>query len=197
MKMTIGQVAKLAGVGVETVRFYEREGLLYQPARPDSGYRQYAPDVIKRIQFIQRAKELGFSLREIHELLILSVEPKSSCSEVKRQAEAKIDEIECKIADLLRMKCALVQVTERCSEAGPLRNCPILDALESDPWMLKKDENRQEQTGDTDQGYQCPICQLHFRQKRVQQQCEAWCRTHNSCNLQIAHQSIEAQKTHD
>jgi len=133
MKMTISQAARLAGVGVETVRFYEREGLLDQPARPDSGYRQYTPDVVKRIQFIRRAKELGFSLKEIHELLTLRVEPKSSCADVKRQAEAKMDEIERKIEDLLRMKRALGQVAERCSGNGPRESCPILDALERDP----------------------------------------------------------------
>jgi MerR family mercuric resistance operon transcriptional regulator len=132
MKMTISQVARLAGVGVETVRFYEREGLLDQPARPDTGYRQYSLDVVKRIQFIKRAKELGFSLKEIGELLTLSVEPTSSCAEVKRQAEAKIAEIEGKIVDLLRMKHALGHIAERCSGDGPRERCPILDALGRD-----------------------------------------------------------------
>ena len=132
MKMTISQVARLAGVGVETVRFYEREGLLAQPARPDSGCRDYPPEVVKRIHFIRRAKELGFSLKEIHELLTLSGELTSSCADVKRQAEAKIDEIECKIADLLRMKRALGQVAARCSGNGPRESCLILDALGRD-----------------------------------------------------------------
>jgi Hg(II)-responsive transcriptional regulator len=131
--MTISQAARLAGVGVETVRFYEREGLLDQPARPDFGYRQYTPDVVKRIQFIRRAKELGFSLKEIHELLTLRVEPKSSCAEVKRQAEAKMDEIEHKIEDLLRIKHALGQIAGECSGNGPRERCPILAALERDP----------------------------------------------------------------
>jgi MerR family mercuric resistance operon transcriptional regulator len=133
MKMTISQVARLAGVGVETVRFYEREGLLDQPARPGNGYRDYPKEAVKRIQFIRRAKELGFSLKEISELLTLSGEPMSSCAEVKRQAEAKIDEIEGKIADLLRMKRALGQIAERCSGDGPRERCPILDTLERDP----------------------------------------------------------------
>lgn len=131
--MTISQAARLAGVGVETVRFYEREGLLDQPTRPDFGYRQYTPDVVKRIQFIRRAKELGFSLKEIHELLTLRVEPMSTCAHVKRQAEAKMDEIEHKIEDLLRIKRALGQVAERCSGNGPREYCPILAALERDP----------------------------------------------------------------
>ena len=129
MKMTISQVARLAGVGVETVRFYEREGLTPQPVRPDSGYRDYPPETVSRIQFIRRAKELGFSLKQIGELLTLSGEPTSSCADVKRQAEAKIDEIEGRIANLLRMKRALGQVAERCSGDGPRERCPILDAL--------------------------------------------------------------------
>lgn len=131
MKMTISQLARRVGVGVETVRFYEREGLLDQPARPDSGYRQYTPDGIKRIQFIRRAKELGFSLKEIHELLTLRVGSASTCADVKRQTEAKIDQIERKVKDLLRMKRVLIQITDQCYGKGPLSQCPILDALDT------------------------------------------------------------------
>lgn len=131
MKMTISQVARQAGVGVETVRFYGRQGLIDEPARPDSGYRQYSPDVVKRIQFIKRAKELGFSLKEIHELLSLRAEPASTCADVKRQTEVKIEEIEHKVEDLLRMKQALVQVARLCQGNGPLSACPILDALDT------------------------------------------------------------------
>lgn len=131
MKMTISQVARQAGVGVETVRFYERQGLIDEPPRPDSGYRQYSLDVIKRIQFIKRAQELGFSLKEISELLTLRVEPASTCADVKKQAEAKIDKIERKIEDLLRMKQALVQVVCLCRGEGPVSHCPILDTLDA------------------------------------------------------------------
>src|SRR5947208_10875572 len=102
--LTIGQVAKYAGVGVETLRFYEREGLIEEPPRRESGYRQYSADVVKRILFIKRAKELGFSLGEIQELLSLRVDPETTCTDVKRQAEARIADIEHKIADLVRMK---------------------------------------------------------------------------------------------
>lgn len=133
MKMTISQVARMASVGVETVRFYEREGLLDQPVRPDSGYRHYSLDVVKRIQFIRRAKELGFSLKEIAELLSLRVAPGSTCADVKRQAEAKRDEIERKVEDLLRMKQALAQVADQCSGEGELSACPILEALDTIP----------------------------------------------------------------
>src|SRR5262249_51950104 len=109
--LSIGQVARQAGVGVETVRFYERQGLLQEPARKDSGYRQYPEDAVARLRFIRRAKELGFSLKEIKELLALRVDPSTTCAEVKKQAEAKIGDIEEKLRTLQRMKKALVKLT--------------------------------------------------------------------------------------
>lgn len=128
--MTIGQVAREAGVGVETIRFYERVGLLEEPPRRQSGYRQYSPDAVKHIRFIKRAKELGFSLKEIKELLYLRVDTSTSCGAVKRRAEAKISDIERKVQDLQRMKRALVKLAAACSGRGPISECPILDALE-------------------------------------------------------------------
>lgn len=128
--LTIGQVARSAGVGVETVRFYERQGLLQEPARKDSGYRQYPEDVVARLHFIKRAKELGFSLKEIKELLALRVDPETTCGEVKRRAEAKIADVEEKIQALQRIKKALVQLTAVCRGRGPTSECPILDALD-------------------------------------------------------------------
>jgi MerR family mercuric resistance operon transcriptional regulator len=130
--LTIGQVAQQAGVGVETVRFYERQGLLEEPARRASGYRQYPEDVIARLRFIRRAKELGFSLKEIKELLALRVDPTTTCREVKEQAQAKITDIEGKIRSLLRMKAALVELTRSCRGRGPASECPILEALEKE-----------------------------------------------------------------
>lgn len=129
--MTIGQVARHAGVGIETVRFYERQGLLDAPPRRASGYRQYSPDAIRRLQFIRRAKDLGFSLQEIGELLSLRVNPTTTCSEVKARAEAKIADIDAKLRDLQRMKAALGQLAVACSGQGPTSQCPILDALEA------------------------------------------------------------------
>ena len=129
--MTIGQVARQAGVGVETVRFYERTGLLTAPPRRASGYRQYAQEAVTRLQFIRRAKELGFSLKEITELLCLRVDPETTCGEVKQRAEAKIADIEAKLRDLQRMKEALATLVAACSGSGPTSQCPILDALES------------------------------------------------------------------
>lgn len=128
--MTIGQVAQRAGVGIETVRFYEREGLLEEPARRDSGYRQYDEDVVARLRFIRRAKELGFSLKEIKELLALRVDPTTTCAEVRSKAQAKIADIEEKIQTLQRMKNVLVKVTKQCSGRGPTSDCPILEAME-------------------------------------------------------------------
>jgi MerR family mercuric resistance operon transcriptional regulator len=102
--LTIGKVAHQAGVGVETVRFYEREGLIVEPVRSGSGYRQYPEETVSRIRFIRHAKELGFSLREIRELLSLRVASDRSTAEVKAHAQAKIADIEQKICTLRRMK---------------------------------------------------------------------------------------------
>ena len=128
--MSIGQLAQRAGIGIETVRFYEREGLLEEPARRDSGYRQYEDDVVARLRFIMRAKELGFSLKEIKELLALRVDSTTTCAEVRGKAQAKIADIEEKIQTLQRMKQALLKVTKQCSGRGPTSECPILEALE-------------------------------------------------------------------
>ena len=129
-QLTIGKVAERAGVGIETVRFYEREGLLEQPTRTSSGYRQFDEDVIRRLAFISRAKELGFTLNEIKELLSLRIDPDTCCEDVKAKADEKIEDIEAKIATLRRMKKALVQLTKACNEREPTAECPILKALE-------------------------------------------------------------------
>lgn len=128
--LTIGQVAKQAGLGIETVRFYEREGLLEEPLRKESGYRQYREDVLGRLRFIKRAKELGFSLREIKELLGLRIDPQTTCADVRQRAESKITDIEDKIRMLQGMKKALIKLTRTCPGNGPTSECPILDALE-------------------------------------------------------------------
>ncbi|MBI5574945.1 MAG: MerR family DNA-binding protein [Deltaproteobacteria bacterium] len=129
MALTIGQVASRCGVGVETIRFYEREGLIAQPSRPESGFRQYPPDAVRRVRFIQRSKDLGFSLREIRELLSLRVDPATTCDTVRKRAEAKIADIEAKIGHLQDIKRALVKLTTACRGRGPTGECPILEAL--------------------------------------------------------------------
>ena len=129
--LTIGRVAHSAGLAIDTVRYYEREGLLEKPARTASGYRHYRPDVVARLRFIRQAKELGFSLREIKELLSLRVEAGRSCADVRARAERKIADIDGRIAALRRMKAALAKLAIACSGRGPTSECPILDALET------------------------------------------------------------------
>ena len=134
--MTIGKLAKRCGVGVETIRFYEREGLIEEPQRRDSGYRQYPEETARRVRFIKRAKELGFTLKEIRELLALRIRPEATCGDVRHQAEAKIADIEQRIVMLQKMKQALARLTVACSGRGPTSQCPILEAIEDD-----RDEN--------------------------------------------------------
>ena len=131
--LTIGKVANQAGVGVETVRFYGRQGVISQPSRRQSGYRQYPPETVAQIRFVKRAKELGFTLKEIKSLLSLRASSESSCSDVRRQAEAKIADVQQKISDLRRMENALRKLLTVCSGRGPVTACPILDAMEGRP----------------------------------------------------------------
>ncbi len=132
MALTIGEVAKRSGIGLETVRFYERKGLIEEPPRTDSGYRQYPAAVVARLRFIKRAKELGFSLKEILELLSLRVDSDTTCADVKKRADLKILDIEQKISILREMKRALTKLVVLCAESGPTSDCPILEALEQD-----------------------------------------------------------------
>jgi MerR family copper efflux transcriptional regulator len=133
-RLTIGQVARQAGLGVETIRYYEREGLLPIPnRRPSSGYRQYGPEAVSRLRFIRRAKELGFTLKEIKELLALTADTEATRADVRGRAEAKVADIETRIADLLRVRDALRALTTACDGDGPLDGCPILHALAGDP----------------------------------------------------------------
>lgn len=136
--LTIGQVAKLAGVNRETLRYYEREGIIEQPERKDSGYRIYPPSIVKRIRFIKRAQELGFSLKEISELMALRNDTEdATCRDVKQYAQDKVKVIEKKLADLKRMRTRLVELVAVCNEENPINTCPILDAFEEE----QNDEN--------------------------------------------------------
>lgn len=128
--LTIGQLARHAGVGVETIRFYEREGLIAEPERRASGYRQYSKDAVRRVQFIRRAKDLGFTLKEIQELLELRVDPDCGCADVREQARAKVRDIEQRIASLEGMKAALERLAKKCRGRGPTSECPILEELD-------------------------------------------------------------------
>lgn len=129
--LAIGAVSKLSGVSVEAIRYYEREGLLDKAKRSESGYRQYQPDIIRRLAFIRRAQDLGFSLVEIRELLHLRTSSKSSCRSVRAKAEEKITIVDKKIVELQQIKNALEILASTCTDGdAPTSACPILDALD-------------------------------------------------------------------
>lgn len=133
MELTVGKLAKQAGVNLQTIRYYERRKLIPAPQRSSSGYRQYKFDMVRRVLFIKRAQELGFSLREIQELLNLRLTSRNTCSDVRQKAERKIEEIEKKIHSLKKMKGALSKLKAQCGELPETKNmmeCPLLDALE-------------------------------------------------------------------
>ena len=128
--MTIGKLAKRAGVGVETIRFYERKGLIPEPPRRESGYREYNDETVVRIRFIRGAKNLGFTLKEIDGLLSIRVDPESPCQDVNRRIEAKIGDIDERIQMLERMRATLIRLSSECQGEGPASECPTLEALE-------------------------------------------------------------------
>ncbi|NKB89255.1 MAG: MerR family DNA-binding protein [Acidobacteria bacterium] len=133
MHMTIGSVAEQAGVGVETVRYYQRRGLIPVPPKAAAGFRHYPDETVARIRFIKRAQELGFSLVEIDELLSLRVSPEASCADVQRRALSKIAELDRKIATVAAMREALVSLVTTCEEGtASATECPILEALDED-----------------------------------------------------------------
>jgi MerR family mercuric resistance operon transcriptional regulator len=128
--LTIGHLAKVSGINLETVRYYERRGLLPKPPRSASGYRLFPADAARRLRFIQRAKELGFSLKEIRELLSLRASASKTSAEIRRRAEAKIADIESKIRTLESMKQTLRKLTKSCEGCTPIADCPILESLD-------------------------------------------------------------------
>jgi len=129
--MTRGEVAEKADVNPETLRYYERKELIPKPPRSDGGFRLYDESYVDRLRFIQRAKELGFTLAETKGLLDLRVGEEATCRDVKAQAEEKLDEVETKIQDLKRIREALSTLAEACAGGqGPTSECPILDAME-------------------------------------------------------------------
>lgn len=130
-ELTIGRTARAAGVGVETIRFYERKGLVTRPPRPEAGFRTYEVEAVRRIRFIRQAQELGFSLREIAELLALRANPGTDCAEVRLKAEAKLSEVNVKLERLAAIHAALERVVAACPGKGALRACSIIDEIES------------------------------------------------------------------
>ena len=129
--LTIGKLASRGGVNVQTIRYYERSGLLPEPRRATSGYRLYTDDAVRRLNFIKQAQLLGFSLSEIQELLSLRIESGTTCADVRQRARQKIVGVDTKIEDLQRIKRALTKLVATCRGNGPTSECPILDALES------------------------------------------------------------------
>ena len=129
--LTIGRLAREGQVNVETIRYYERRGLLPRPPRRPSGYRMFPPSAVQVLRFVKTAQGLGFSLEEIKELLALRIQPGRSCADVRGRAERKIGEIDQKIRTLQSMRKALVRLAAACSGRGPVSDCPILESLEA------------------------------------------------------------------
>ena len=128
--LTISKAAGEAGVGVETIRFYERQGLIEQPPRPaGSGVRRYSPETVERIRFIKEAQQIGFSLREVQDLLALRADPSADCSDVREQAVAKRTEVRRKIDQLQQIEAALETLIAACPGRGGMQACSIMDAL--------------------------------------------------------------------
>lgn len=130
--LTIGTVAKRVGVAIDTIRYYEREGLLPEPVRRASGYRSYGAGTIAQLRFIRRAKDLGFTLQEIRELLALSADRQHGVKAVKQRAQRRLDALDVRIAELQRVRDGLAQLVESCPGHGKPEDCPILRALADD-----------------------------------------------------------------
>lgn len=129
--MTIGRAARKAGVGVETIRFYERKGLIEKPPTPVmSGFRSYPEQTVEQIRFIRQAKELGFSLREVRELLDLRADPQADAADVRARATAKLGDVKEKMRQLRRIENALERLISACPGQGALGCCSIMEGLE-------------------------------------------------------------------
>ena len=129
-ELTIGSLAEEAGVNVETIRYYQRRGLLPEPDKPAQGYRRYDATTVKRVRFIKRAQALGFTLEEIGGLLKL--DEAHACAETRELASHKLQTIETKLADLVAMRKALTALLCQCDAGAMKGNCPIIHALGSD-----------------------------------------------------------------
>lgn len=127
--LSIGKLAKQAEMSIDTIRYYEREGLITPPARLESGYRAYAPDVVGQLRFIRRAKELGFTLNEITELLALTSQAERDMAGMRVAAQAKLGVVEDKIQELQRIRKGLKRLVAACPGHGALAKCPIVNAL--------------------------------------------------------------------
>jgi MerR family copper efflux transcriptional regulator len=131
MTWTVGRLARAAGVGVETIRFYEKRGLIERPEKPRSGYRTYEANDVSRIQFIKQAQSIGFTLSEIAELIRLAEDSRSQCGDVQSRAQDKMRAVDAKLADLTRMRGELERLATRCESTQPLADCGLLNCLSS------------------------------------------------------------------
>jgi len=130
--LKVGEVAQRAAVNLQTVRYYERQGLLPKPPRSASNYRLYSEDAVRRVRFVKRAQELGFTLKEVKELLSLRATPRARCADIYKRAEAKIQDIDEKVCMLRAMRKALSSLMSECIGRSPVSKCPILGALDSE-----------------------------------------------------------------
>jgi len=126
MKLTIGKLAKQANVTIETIRYYQRRGLLTEPEKPVSGYRQYPAEAIARIKFIKRAQQSGFTLKEIAELLSLDGE---HCEDVQKMAEQKREQIDEQLKNLTALRNVLDSLVKGCQQDQSTQHCSLIDAL--------------------------------------------------------------------
>ena len=132
--LTISKVAGLAGVGVETIRFYERKGLIKQPPKPSSGgFRRYPEEAVRRVRFIRSAQQIGFTLQESKELLALQDDPASDCADIRERARATLGEVNRKLEQLVRIKASLASLLSACPGQGAVEECSILQALDGCP----------------------------------------------------------------
>jgi Hg(II)-responsive transcriptional regulator len=127
--LLIGELARAAGVNIQTLRYYERRRLLRPPERALNGYRRYGAESVQVVRFVKRAQALGFSLRQVKELLALRVDSRRTCGDVRSRAAAKLADIEQKIKGLRAMERTLKRFIAACSGRGPTSECPILEAL--------------------------------------------------------------------
>lgn len=128
--LTIGEVAKEAGINLQTIRYYERQGILAPAPRIDAGYRVFSSESVRRIHLIKRAQELGLSLKEIKDLLSLRLDAHTTQADIRERARAKIADVEQKILHLQAIHASLVRMTKDCSGCGSLKECPILESLD-------------------------------------------------------------------
>lgn len=129
--LTISRLAEAAGVQISTIRYYERRGLVRPNARRSSGYREYNDESVRRVQFIRHAQALGFTLEEVAGLLRLRIAPSVDCSAVRARASAKLANVKARLAELERIRDALVKLVAACPAKGPVMRCTILDTLDT------------------------------------------------------------------